>query len=88
MNTASRNELDRLLKEPVHGFSQCSDGLPAPGSACPLPAFTNAVTARAPSVITSMASSTHVSSAMNATPIVVTHSVCVARPPAPTRSRA
>jgi len=26
MNTASRKEFDRLLKEPVHGFSQPADG--------------------------------------------------------------
>ena len=56
-NTASRNESDRVRKEPVHGLSQAADTCPAPGRACPVPALTNAITANTPSAISSMASS-------------------------------
>jgi len=58
MNTASRNEFDRLPKDPVHGFSHPADGCAAPGSACPVAALTSATTANTVSAPTSMTSST------------------------------
>src|SRR3984957_9111418 len=45
-NTASRNESDSVLNDPVHGFSQCRAGACAPGSACPEPTRTKATIAK------------------------------------------
>ena len=58
MNTASRNEFDRLPNDPVHGLSHAADGCAAPGSACPVPALTSATMAKTASAPTSMISST------------------------------